>query len=380
MGLAAAYYLTKAGRSVVLLEKDDIGAGASGSCDDMILLQSKKPGIALELALEGLELYKNLSKELDCDIGFKTLGGMVLIEDQKQLQVMEKFVDQQIGCGLSVEIIGRDDLRKKQPHVSGSIIASTYSAVDSQVDPLRLMKALLRRSLDRGLTVLRKTAPVFMERKGHWRIGIPEGVVECETVLIAAGAWSAQVGELAGVRIPVEPRRGQIVITEQIPATGETNVWTAAYIASKLDKSLMPDKGEYAKHIGLGFAYTRTADGNCFIGSTRENAGFDKSTSRQAISMLVNQAREYFPILGSVHIIRTIAGFRPATPDGLPIAGAADGQEGMFIATGHEGDGIALAPITGKRLSDMICGSFHDRRYDQLNLRRFTTEADTANV
>jgi sarcosine oxidase subunit beta len=377
MGLTAAYYLTKAGKSVVLLEKSDIGSGASGSCDDMILLQSKKPGITLDLALESLELFKTLSQELGSDIGFKTMGGMVLIEDEKQLHAMEELVCRQVACGLKVEIIGKDALKKKQPHVADSIIASTFSASDSQVDPLRLMRRLLSKSLGRGLTVLRQTVPLSIQKKGYWQIELPGGVLESETVLIAAGAWSAEVGNLAGVSLPVEPRRGQLAITERVPATGETNVWTAAYIASKLDKSLMPNKGEYAKQIGLGFSYTRSADGNYLIGSTRENAGFDKSTSQRAISMIVKQAKTYFPLLTNVSVIRTMAGFRPATPDGDSIVGAVDGHDGLFVATGHEGDGIALSPVTGKAVAEMICGRFHDSRYEQLNLRRFSKMENT---
>ena len=371
MGLASAYYLTKAGNRVVLVEKTGIGAGASGSCDDMILLQSKKPGIALTLAMERLEIYKGLSQELAWEIGFETRGGMVLIEDTMQLQVMEDFVRQQAAYGLHVEIVDQKEVRKKQPHVSEKIIASTYSKTDSQVNPLRLMRAFLHHAVNRGMLLLHDS-PIKIENNSHWVIETKERRIEAETLLFAAGAWTNELGKMIGLCIPIEPRRGQLAITEQLPPLGETNLWTAAYIASKLDKSLMPDKGPYAREIGLGFSFSQTFEGNYLLGSTRESAGFDKSTSSRAITTIINQARSYFPVLNNVRIIRTMAGFRPATPDVIPIVGPVDGYDGLFIAAGHEGDGIALSPVTGKAVAGMICGTLRDKRFDELNLRRFT--------
>lgn len=372
MGLATAYYLLKYGKTVAVLEKGEVGSGASSSCDDMILMQSKKPGIALTLAMESLDMYKELPLELDADIGFLTLGGMVIIEDEKQLKIMEDFVKQQVSYGLDVEIVDRDVLFKKQPHVAGYMIASTYSPSDSQVNPLLLMRALLRKGLNMGMDIFRSTPVQEIKQSGdHWIVkGKNEVSVECDSIVIAAGAWSGQIGDLLGIDIPIRPIKGQIAITEQIAPIGETNCWTAAYIASKHDPSIMPDRSDYDKEIGLGFAFSRTSEGNYLIGSTRENAGFDKNTNFKAIARILEQTRQYFPIMSQVNIIRTIAGFRPGTKDGSPIIGGIDGFPGLFIAAGHEGDGIALSPITGKLTAEMVCGIEH-KRLEELNLRRF---------
>lgn len=372
MGLATAYYLLKYGKTAAILEKGEIGGGASGSCDDMILMQSKKPGIALTLAMESLEMYKELPLELGADIGFLTLGGMVLIEDEKQLKIMEGFVKQQVSYGLDVKIVGRDILFKKQPHLARYMIASTYSATDSQVNPLLFMRALLHKGLNMGMDVFRNTPVQEINQTGdHWKVRGKNGVsVECDSIVIAAGAWSGQIGRLLGIDIPIRPVKGQIAITEQIAPIGETNCWTAAYIATKHDPSIMPDRSDYDKEIGLGFAFSRTGEGNYLIGSTREDAGFDKTTNFKAVSRILEQTRHYFPIMNKVNIIRTIAGFRPGTRDGSPIIGSIDGFPGLFIAAGHEGDGIALSPITGKLTAEIVCGIEH-KRLEELNLRRF---------
>ena len=373
MGLMTAYYLCKRGRSVVILEKSEIGSGASGACDDMILLQSKKPGIALTLAMESLEMFPGLCEELGGDLGFETRGGMILIEDEKQLRVMESFVGEQRKYGLKVDILDRAAMRKKQPHVADYMLASTYSATDSQVDPLRLMRALLRSATKKGMEIFRGAPVVSIERLGdHWAVAARDDLmVECDFVVVAAGAWSRQVGELIGVNIPIIPLKGQLAITEQIAPIGETNVWSAMYIAAKLDPTIMPERSEYDKKIGLSFSFTQTSTGNYLIGSTREHAGYDKSTAFEAIQKIMNQVRGFFPVMDSVNVIRTIAGFRPASEDGSPIVGPIDQRPGIFVAAGHEGDGVALAPVTGKAVADMVCGKGDRLRFDPLNLRRF---------
>lgn len=374
IGLATAYYLLKAGKSVVILEKAEVGGGASSSCDDMILLQSKKPGIALTLAIESLDIYRGLSDELGADIGFSSHGGMIIIEDEKQLRIMENFVKQQIACGLDVEIVDKKTLFKKQPHVASYMIASTYSKSDSQVNPLMLMRGFLHNGLNMGLDVFRNTPVSEIAQSGdHWKVtGQNDINVECGNVVIAAGAWSGQIGTLLGIDIPITPVKGQLAVTEQIAPIGETNCWTAAYIASKNDPSILVGRSDYENKIGLGFSFTQTAEGNYLIGSTREHAGFDKTTDFSAIARILEQARKYFPIMNNVNIIRTMAGFRPGTSDGSPIIGAVDGYPGIFIAAGHEGDGIALCPITGKSVAEMVCGVGNHKRFEELNLRRFS--------
>lgn len=380
MGLATAYYLLKAGKTVAILEKAEVGAGASSACDDMILLQSKKPGIALTLAMESLEIYKGLSDELNMDLGFHSYGGMIIIEDEKQLRIMEEFVKKQVNHGLDVEIVDRSFLFKKQPHVARYMIASTYSKLDSQVNPLALMRGFLHNGYNMGLDLYRNTAVQEIFKFGdHWRVVGNDINVECDNVVIAAGAWSAQIGKLLDIDIPITPIKGQLAVTEQIAPIGETNCWTAAYIASKHDPSILGDRDEYDQKIGLGFSFTRAGEGNYLIGSTREHVGFDKNTDFKAIAKILQQARKYFPIMNQVNIIRTIAGFRPGTKDGSPIIGEIDGLPGIFIAAGHEGDGVALCPITGKSVAEMICGVGNHKRLEELNLRRFSAAIAKAN-
>lgn len=102
--------------------------------------------------------------------------------------------------------------------------------------------------------------------------------------------------------------------------------------------------------------------------------GFDKSTTYEALTMIMHEALRLFPILKNVHMIRSFAGLRPASEDGKAIVGEVDGKKGFYIAAGHEGDGIALAPITGKIVASMICGEKVFYPMEELSLNRFKSQ------
>ncbi|QEK12444.1 FAD-binding oxidoreductase [Crassaminicella thermophila] len=373
VGLSTAYYLVKAGKRVLLIEKNEIGNGASGSCDEMILLQSKEPGILLEMTLESLEMYKGLRKELKVDIEFQNNGGMVFIENEQELKIIEAFVKKQKQYGVNVEILDRKDVLKKQPYINKKIIASTFCKMDSQVNPLHVMRGLMIRSIALGLEFKKGIITKMDQKKDHWRVYFYNGeYVDTQYIVNTAGAWASEVGNLIGINIPIIPKRGQIIVTEKIPKIGETNGWSARYIVRKIKPELFQEEED--SKLGVGFSISQTASGNYLIGSTREFEGYNKKTTYEALKIIINQGIYYFPILKKVHIIRSFAGLRPATPDGKPILDEVADKKGYFVAAGHEGDGIALAPITGKLMAKFINGEKIYYDINVLRLNRFKKE------
>jgi sarcosine oxidase subunit beta len=128
----------------------------------------------------------------------------------------------------------------------------------------------------------------------------------------------------------------------------------AEYLGTKANiQALMPADVEAAK-LGLGFTAEQTAAGNLLLGSTREFVGFDNQTTPEAMNAIARNALRYLPWVEDMDVIRSFAGLRPCSPDGLPILGTIKGVRGFFLATGHSGDGICLAPITGKMISELV--------------------------
>ncbi len=356
IGTSIAYNLSKEGKKVTLIEKDDHARGASGSSDQLVLMQSKKPGVHLALALESLKMYKTLEEELGEPIHFRQLGGLILIENEDEMKLMEEFVERQRKTGLDVSIISLEEINKLQEGIAQDIIGATYSPMDAEVDPIALNVAFAKAAKREGAEILLGTEVTDILVEDGRVIGVEtdNGSYHAPVVINAAGVWAPLLAQKVGFDTPIKPRRGQICITDEVDYFVHMPVLSAKYIMAKHNPDLLKDAPEVVSRLGIGLALSQSPKGNIMFGATREFVGYDKGVTYEGISEVVKNAARYFPKLKDMSIIRTMGGMRPFTPDGLPLIGWTEGIEGFFMAAGHEGDGIALAPVTGRVVSDII--------------------------
>ena len=357
IGTSIAFHLSKRGKHVLLIEKNDLAAGASGSCDQQIILQSKNPGVHLKLALTSAELYQDLVQELDHDIEYKHSGGMILIETQEEMQVMQDFVARQRQTGLQVDILPREDAVKLQPGLAKHIVGATYSPQDAEVNPLEVTLAFAKAAKKLGTEVLLETEVIGLTINGDCVEGVitEKSTFYADTVINAAGAWAPEIGRMVGLNIPITPRKGQIAITEPCAPFLRKVMLSAQYIVAKYHPEVLENASSRAMQLGVGLALSQTQKGNILIGATREFVGYNTRVSYDGMREILKNAARLVPSLKQMNLIRVMAGLRPYTPDGLPLLGWVDGLEGFFMAAGHEGDGIALSPVTGKVISELIC-------------------------
>jgi sarcosine oxidase subunit beta len=177
---------------------------------------------------------------------------------------------------------------------------------------------------------------------GHGRaagVHAASGHIASGAVLVAAGAWSACLLAGLGVNLALRPRRGQILVTEIMPPLLSSIVLHSPYLTAKLNDS---------NDRPATLVMEQTAAGNLLVGSTRSYAGLDVRNTPEGIDAVAAQAARLAPAVTNLNIIRCFAGLRPCSGDGLPLVGPVPAVEGLFVATGHEGDGVALAPITGQ--------------------------------
>jgi sarcosine oxidase subunit beta len=357
VGASIAYRLAKAGKKVILCERHDFASGATGSCDQCVFLQSKNPGIHLKLALDSSEIFLNLSKELDYDIEYFKHGGMITIENEMEMRVMTDFAARQRKIGLDVGIISRDEAAKRQKGLSKHLLGCTYSPMDAHVNPFRLTLGFVQAARRHGARMLIDAEVRGFRQEGGRIQGIKtsKGEVAADLTVLAAGAWSPLLAEKLGLEIPIKPRRGQIVITEPVAPYVTGNFLSGQYIVAKYHPEILADSESLAVRLGVGLSLTQTRRGGILIGATREFVGYDLRNTREAIREILKNANRLVPGLGNLHVIRVMAGLRPYTPDGLPLVGFVKGMEGLFLAAGHEGDGIALSAITGVIACGLIC-------------------------
>jgi sarcosine oxidase subunit beta len=370
IGAAVAYYLARRGVRSVVLEAGELAAGSSGACDGHIFLQSKKPGEHLKMALAGRNCFEQLAGELDADIEYRSAGGMVIVENEEEHRAMVRRLEVQTREGLRVSLLDAETARRLEPCLAPDIRAAVFSPMDAQVNPIALTLALARGAVNLGVRILTASPVVAIESTGNRVVAVRTSGdrIAGGVVVNAAGAHAAAVGKMVGLRIPVFPRRGQLLVTESTPRFLHHSLLSAGYLAAKFHS------GEPASPVH-GLSLEQTASGNVLIGSTREFVGFDRRTTIEGVLGIARRAVRWVPCLESMAVIRSFAGLRPSTPDGLPILGPVSDLENFIMAAGHEGDGIALAPLTGQLIAASICREQTDFSLNAFRLERFVTPA-----
>ena len=369
IGASIAYHLASHRIKVTVLEGSDIASGSSGACDGLVFLQSKKPGIHLELALESRRRFDWLTQHLPVPIEYKRTGGMVVAETEAEMAALAQFVAAQHETGLEVSLLDSTGARRLEPYLSEHIAGATHSLLDGQVNPIALTLGFALGAKSRGATFLTGTRAEGIELTAGKisAVKTATGRIRTELVVNAAGAHAAEIGSLLSLKIPIKPRRGQILVTEAQQPLVKRCMISAQYVAAKYNPELARGSGE-------GVSIEQTKNGNFLLGSTREFVGFDKRATTAGLKRIAASTTRILPALATFQVIRSFAGLRPYTPDGLPILGPVDEVPGFLMAAGHEGDGIALSPITGFLIAQLIAEGRTDIPLEAFRLSRFENQ------
>lgn len=353
VGTSITYYLAKSGVQVCLVEKEGLGAGASRACLGHIMLQTKSAGPKLEFARESVGLYHSLEEELEADLEFQNEGSMIVAQTEVEADLVKARVRDLRTAGIDATFVDGSEARSLQPALSEHVCGASYCTEDCIVNPLNLIVAYARAAGRLGATIETFTEVIGIERQGSRVSAVvtDRGRISTETVVNATGAWASAVAEMVDLELPIVPRKGEMFVTEQVPPMLTGGIFSARYLLSKE----MP-AAEVENELRVGMGISQTQSGNLLVGSTREFAGFDRRSTYRAIQELMRQPAELLPSIRSIHIIRAFGGLRAATPDGLPILEQSPELRGFITASGHEGDGVALCPITGKATAELIVG------------------------
>lgn len=374
IGTAVTYYLARNNVNVILVEKGDIAHGTSSKCDGNVLVCDKMPGFDSELTRLGQDLFPQLTEEIDYPFNWTRKGSLLLIENEAEMEAASKFCQQQAQSGLPVRILDRYEVHEDEPKLAADIVGGLETQCDGALDPMALAYGLAYGAAKLGARIQPFTTVtgIGLDSSGHiGRVITDRGEIVTKHVVNAAGVWAPEIGKMVGVDIPIKPRQGQILVAERTFPVARRKVMEFGYLMAKFQGSeyqrdVTPEMEEY----GVAFVFEPTEAGNFLIGSSRRFVGMDTSCHYGVLKAMAQRAIRFFPVIKDINVIRSYAGVRPYTPDHLPIV--SDSQvPGFYVAAGHEGDGIGLAPITGKLIAQMICGEPTDITIEPLRLSRF---------
>ncbi len=349
VGACTALELVRAGLRVTVVERGGLASGTTAHGEGNILVSDKPPGPELDLALDSLRRWHRLADELD-DFEFDPKGGLAVATTDDSVRPLLDLAERQRAVGIRADVADGPALRELEPHLSPALQVGVHYPQDAQVQPVLAASAALHAAVRRGATFLPHTAVTALERgAGDRLVGVrtTAGRLTPRWVVDAAGPWAADVAALAGVALPVRPRRGHILVTEPVGRLVRHKVYAADYVAT-----LTADTA--AAQVSPVVEGTR--GGTVLLGSSREFVGFDAGTDTALVRRIAGACVAMFPVLEHVSLLRTYVGLRPWVPDHLPIIGHDPRVPGLLHATGHEGAGICLAPGTAALVAALVTG------------------------
>jgi glycine/D-amino acid oxidase-like deaminating enzyme len=275
-------------------------------------------------------------------------------------------VADQRRTGLKVDLLEGREAGELEPSLARDVMAFTHCPLDAQVNPIYLSLAFIRAARQHGAKLFSHT-PVTAITLKHGEVHSIQtggGKMETRVVVNAAGVCAPEIGKMVHLDVPIAPRRGQLLVTEPLPPLLKRCLLSAGYIAAKYSPVI-------AEGGDTGVSIEQTGNGNLLLGSTREFVGYDRRTTVEALHRIATGTIRLIPRLKDAHLIRAFAGLRPYTPDGLPILGKVERVAGFIMAAGHEGDGIALSPITGQLIAELIADGRPSMALEDFRLERF---------
>ena len=350
VGAASAYYLAQAGARVRVVERDFAASGTSRACDGLILFSDKASPAELALAEASAGLWAQLAETLEADFDYARTGTLVLYETDEGLAAGRRRAADLEPAGVRAEIVDAAGLRRLEPNLAHDLAGAVYYLDEAQVDARAATLAMLDAAQKMGAQLQAGTEVIGVRLGAEGRVvavTTKQGEIPAAAVVCAAGVWSNEVARSAGVELPVRPRKGHILVTSRAPGLIAHPMLEGSYAASVQSA---------AEGVQVALVAEMTAGGTVLLGSSREFVGFDRGVSPAVVQAIAARATRFLPRLAQASIIRSYAGLRPWSPDHLPLVGPVESVPGFYLATGHEGAGIGLAPVTGQLIADWIVG------------------------
>jgi len=403
VGVCAAYYLREAGYRVTLVDRGEIGSGASHGNMGLVVpshsVPLAAPGVPVrglkwmfnpdspfyikprldpslmrwlwefwkassegrmrraiplirDLSLQSLSLFDELNGLDGVDFDYHQRGVLALYRTWEGLEEGEEELHLLSSYGLEIDELTPDGISEALPGLELNALGGLHFRQDAHLTPARFVRSLADHVARSGVTVRTRTEVTgFTKEKGRIAaVHTTLGDIAAGEVVLTAGSWSTELGRLAGVPLPIQPAKGYSVTLRRPSGWPEM-----PFMLSESRVAVTP-MGDTLR-----------------IGGTLELAGMDRSVNRRRVSAITSALSMYLPSfdVGSQEIVETWCGLRPCTPDGLPFLGRVPEVCNLVVAAGHAMIGVSLGPVTGKLVRQVIAGERTDVDLDLLAVDRF---------
>ena len=352
-GLSSAYFLARAGKDVVVVEKGTVGGEASGRNGGMISERIDEPAL-IPMGVESVRLWETLHDELGYPTEFIQQGRLQVAVSEEEMGELFSERDQALRHGVSVDLLDPWEIRDMIPGLSERTLGGMFSPNAGHANPQRSVQAFAWAFQDRGGRLYQNTVVTGIQ-VADGRVTSVEttaGTIVADVVVAAAGPQTALMAEMVGVHVPVAPARVEILATAPI---------------EPLFKIALVGNGLYGR---------QAARGNLLFGGGAHewtDVGLTTEPSKPNTPLIRNIARrlvELLPGVADVPVIRSWAGVVEQAPDYLPIIDILDSPSNYVVVTASA-HGFGISPATGKVVSDLVLHGESSIDISGLGLGRF---------
>ncbi|GAA1247435.1 NAD(P)/FAD-dependent oxidoreductase [Streptomyces javensis] len=361
MGASTAFHLAEAGvTNIVVVERGELGRGSSGKPIGGVRAQFSDP-LNIELGSRSLRAYREFRHRPGADIRLDSVGYLFLLDSAQQTSDFEAAVQLQNSLGVPSRMIAPDEAQHLCPYLStDGLVAAAYSPADGHARPGLVVQGYARAAAGAGVTIATHTAVSGLDTAGDRVVAVhtSHGRIACSTVICAAGAWSARIGEMAGVDLPVRPVKRQLAFTTPISPPAPRIPFTIDFSST---------------------AYFHNSDDGLLLGlaDPDQEDGFDTTWTPEWLELFRTVARRRAPALAGMETAGGWAGLYEVTPDHNALIGRSTELPNFLYAAGFSGHGFLQAPAVGEVVRDLCLGREPFTDISPLGADRFHHGAET---
>lgn len=340
IGMATAYYLSLKNKNIILIERDTIGSGSTSRCIGGIRQQFSTPS-SIRIMKENIKLFSEMEEEFGFSVEFEQGGYLLLAHNKELLEIFRNNVNIQQREGVNVSLITAEQAKEIVPELNiEGVVGAAYCSEDAQAYPFYVLKGYKEGFEKNGGRIVTGTTVLDIRKESHFSLDLEDDIkIQAEKVLISAGPWTKELGDKAGLDLPIFPERHEAMIT------------------SRMDKFFDPMIVDYRKD-GCYFQQLLTGQViGCFT-PIPNVPGIREDVTPDFLPQIAKRMMRLVPALKNASILRHWSGSYSMTPDGSPIVDETS-IKNLYVSAGMSGHGFMFGPAIGKYMAHfMITGEW----------------------
>jgi len=385
-GIAAAWYLNKAGLRVAVCEKG-IVAGEQSSRNWGWIRQQGRDQSELPIVMESMRLWQEIADELEVDIGYRREGSFYLCENDADMANHDRFMSFAPAYGLGTQRLNRKQLENLMPDCPERWQSALYTPDDGRAEPSLAVQAMARALTQRGVRIIENCAVENILTQNRQVSGVltEHGEIKSQAVLCAGGAWTTFLLKGCGIRLPQLTVKASVVRTAPTAMKFKGNAsGSKVSFRRRLDGGYTVASSDYLEifpstaHLGfmVDFLPLIKSSWRKFrfrVPELTVDANFKRHRilnpipGAGTIARIHSRIGDRVPALAGVELLEAWSGMIDALPDVVPVLDHAASIDGLFISTGFSGHGFGIGPAAGKLMAGLVQN--HSLEYDMTRFR-----------